>query len=381
MSFSTSTSIHLAQGNLLASKSQTLVNTVNCVGVMGKGIALAFKRKYPEMFKDYVKRCHLGEVKLGQPYVYPVHDHLIVNFPTKDHWRSVSRLGDIEDGLDYLQAHLEEWGITSIAVPPLGCGNGQLEWSVVGPTLHRHLKTFNIPVELYAPHEIEAGQVQLALLDHPNQEKNTRPVEGEPPKVEVSALALVEILARIEAEPYHWPVGRIMFQKLAYFATMAGLPTNLEYEANNFGPYARDLSRMVARLQNNGLVQERRDGQVIETLVGKTFQDARESYGKQLAEWESIISRVTDLMIRFNSRRAEVAGSVHFVASALKKRDGVAPTAAEVIDGVLEWKIRRTPPLDPAIIARSVVELAAQRWVDVIPDETVEEAVNEIYAC
>src|SRR6266516_3463365 len=122
--------VKVMSGDLLASKAQTLVNTVNCVGIMGKGIALAFKRRYPEMFKDYVRRCERGEVQLGRPYVYRADDHQILNFPTKQHWRAVSRLEDIIAGLEYLEAHYREWGLTSIAVPPLGCGNGQLEWEV-----------------------------------------------------------------------------------------------------------------------------------------------------------------------------------------------------------------------------------------------------------
>src|SRR4051794_5070539 len=122
MSSSDRSPVKFVQGNLLNSRAQTLVNTVNCVGIMGKGIALAFKRRYPAMFTDYVKRCDAGVVKLGEPYLYRADDHLIVNFPTKDHWRSVSRLDDIETGLRYLKEHLHEWGITSLAVPPLGCG-------------------------------------------------------------------------------------------------------------------------------------------------------------------------------------------------------------------------------------------------------------------
>src|SRR5437899_1683390 len=129
--------VRIVTGDLLKSGQQTLVNTVNTVGVMGKGIALAFKKRYPEMFDDYVQRCDRGEVELGQPYVFTEPDHLIVNFPTKGHWRAVSKLSDIATGLEYLEKHYKEWGITSIAVPPLGCGNGQLEWKIVGPTLVR----------------------------------------------------------------------------------------------------------------------------------------------------------------------------------------------------------------------------------------------------
>ncbi|MEU1752524.1 macro domain-containing protein [Micromonospora matsumotoense] len=368
-----SSTVRLVQGDLLKSRAHALVNTVNCVGVMGKGIALAFKRRYPDMYRDYVRRCDQGSVKLGIPYAYQAEDHLIINFPTKKHWRAVSRLEDIERGLIYLKDHLEAWGVTSIAVPPLGCGNGQLEWSVVGPTLHKHLKDFGIPVELYVPHGIEPSDMQLSLLDSlsPTSEADrSRPKDG-------GHVALVEILSRVEKEPYHWPVGRIMFQKLAYFATAAGLPTNLTYEANSYGPYASELSRVKARLQNNGLVQEQQRGQMFETRVGSTFSDAKSTYSEELEKWEPQIARVADLMARFDSRRAEIAGSVHYVSNALTERLRRTPTASEVIEGVERWKIRRKPPIQREDIARALVELATQQWITVEADESVTEVLDE----
>ena len=140
-------------GNLFSSQAQTLVNTVNCVGVMGKGVALAFKEHFPDMYKDYVRLCETSRVRLGEPYLYKqLAGPWVLNFPTKDHWRSVSRLSDIVEGLNYLEQHYRDWGITSLAVPPLGCGQGGLEWRVVGPTLYRHLQRLDIPIELFAPH-------------------------------------------------------------------------------------------------------------------------------------------------------------------------------------------------------------------------------------
>ena len=119
---------------------------------MGKGIALAFKRRFPEMFVDYVARCQQGEVKLGEPYLYyNVSQPWLLNFPTKNHWRSPSRLEDIVAGLAYLEARYREWGITSLAVPALGCGAGQLSWDAVGPLLSDALRRFDTPVELYTP--------------------------------------------------------------------------------------------------------------------------------------------------------------------------------------------------------------------------------------
>jgi O-acetyl-ADP-ribose deacetylase (regulator of RNase III) len=139
-------------GDLFASRAQTLTNTVNTVGVMGKGIALEFRKRFPVMYEDYVARCEAGEVQLGRPYLFtPLVPPWILNFPTKEHWRSLSRLDAIIDGLDHLYKHYEEWGIESLAVPPLGCGEGGLEWRIVGPSLYRGLSRLDIPVELYAP--------------------------------------------------------------------------------------------------------------------------------------------------------------------------------------------------------------------------------------
>lgn len=109
------TNITVRTGDMFGSEAQTLVNTVNCVGVMGKGIALAFKERFPEMYKDYVARCKAGKVRLGEPYLYTqLVGPWVLNFPTKDHWRSVSKLSDIVEGLRYLEAHYwEEWRIAS----------------------------------------------------------------------------------------------------------------------------------------------------------------------------------------------------------------------------------------------------------------------------
>ena len=143
--------IHYKVGNLLDSNAQTLINTVNCVGVMGKGIALEFKRRYPAMYRRYTERCEAGEVQLGRPYLERERDHLIVNFPTKGHWRASSRIDDVRAGLIYLRDHIKDWKIQSIAVPPLGCGQGGLSWEDVRPLIEANLGDLDIEVELFVP--------------------------------------------------------------------------------------------------------------------------------------------------------------------------------------------------------------------------------------
>jgi len=341
---------------------------------MGKGIALAFKRRYPEMFKDYVRRCDLGHVVLGRPYVYPAADHLILNFPTKDHWRAGSRLSDIIEGLEYLVAHYREWGITSIAVPPLGCGNGQLEWDVVGPTLYRYLSRLDIPVELYAPLGAQELPTQL-LLSEPEAASGG---ELRQRFIEPQWVAVTAVLDRIERQPHHWPVGRIFFQKLVYFSTQAGIPTGMEYEAASFGPYARDLKRATTRLENNGLAREHQQGRMFEVKVGPTYADAVNRYRDQLERWRPAVERTVDLLLRMNTGQVEVAASVHYVARSLAARYERQPTATEVLTGVERWKVNRKPPITQQRIIQAIELLAMRRWIEVELDPSFESKLEEV---
>lgn len=351
-----------------------LINTVNTVGVMGKGIALAFKKRYPAMYEDYVQRCRSGLVRLGEPYPFDAGDHVVINFPTKGHWRSVSRLSDIVAGLEYLHANYRKWGIRSLAVPPLGCGNGQLEWSVVGPTLVQHLERFDIPVELYAPFDVNLdGHEQLDLW-------GSGQVAGSAQFVEPWQIALVDILDRLERQPYRWPVGRVMFQKIAYFATAAGVPTGLEYERASYGPFSSQVKPTVARLQNNGLILEQQRGNMFEVRVGHTFKDAREEYREHIEKWDHAIEQTMDLVARFDSTQAEIAATVHYTCKFLSLKYGTRPTASQILRAVEAWKVRRRPPLRSEDILRSIVHLATLGWIDVEADASIEEALSELSA-
>ena len=157
-------------GDIFESKAQTLVNTANTVGVMGKGLALEFRTRFPDMYEDYLFRVKHKQFTMGHPYLFKrLVPPWILVFPTKDHWRSVSKLSDIETGLEHLRINYRNWGITSLAVPPLGCGLGQLEWEIVGPTLFRHLAEMDIPVELYAPEGTPLAEITPAFLSRPSE--------------------------------------------------------------------------------------------------------------------------------------------------------------------------------------------------------------------
>src|SRR5256885_995863 len=148
--------IELSQGNILKADADALVNTVNCVGFMGKGIALQFKKAYPENFQAYYKACEARAVQPGHMFIFDLRSMLnpryIINFPTKRHWRANSRYEDIQSGLEALAAEVRRLDIRSLAVPPLGCGLGGLDWSKVRPMIERAFATLpEVRVLLFEP--------------------------------------------------------------------------------------------------------------------------------------------------------------------------------------------------------------------------------------
>lgn len=352
-------------GDLFDSKAQTLVNTVNTVGVMGKGIALEFKKRFPDMYEDYVRRCEAGEVRLGEPYLYKrLIPPWILNFPTKDHWRSVSKLSDIVRGLEYLEQHYQGWGITSLAVPPLGCGYGQLDWRIVGPTLYQQLSRFNIPVELYAPHGTANEELSKTFLgSHSGFVADWQRVASSY-KLDPAWFALVEVLARIEREPYHWRIGRTSFQKIAYFATECGLPTGLTFQNGSYGPFSLHLKAQITKLVNNGLIVEDRVGQMFVVRVGPAYQNARQVFKAQVQQWEPEIDKLVDLFLRMQTHQAEVAATVHFAAYHLVRPQVSKPSENDVLRVVQDWKQRRRPPLDESEIATTIRSLNMLSWLN-----------------
>lgn len=359
-------------GDILQSQAQTLINTVNCVGVMGKGIALEFKSRFPEMFKDYAERCERKEVKPGVPYLYKtLFPPQIINFPTKDDWRSVSKLSDIERGLQDLVAKFREWGVTSLAIPPLGCGNGQLEWRAVGPLIYRYAKQMDIPADLYAPYGTNPKELTTEFL-----EQGAEVVQRRSTRVGSSALnpawvALVEIVRRIEEQPYHWPIGRTIFQKIAYVATNEGLPTGLQYQKGSFGPFSRDLKRVETGLINSNLLQEERLGRMFVVKVGPNYERVRASFDSTLESWRGILAKTADLFLRVNTDQAELVATVLFAARELEQSKHKSPAEEEVLESVMQWKQKRRPPMDRKAVASTIRNLGMLRWLDAQPSSNL----------
>ena len=366
-------------GDILQSKMQTLINTVNCVGIMGKGIAMEFKQLFPDMFEDYVKKCNHRQVKLGVPYLYKtLFPPQIVNFPTKDHWKSVSKISDIELGLNYLLAHYKEWGITSLAIPPLGCGNGQLEWSVVGPLIYRYAQQMNISIEMYAPYGTPSKELTVEFLSQATPENNRYSYRNVRSTMSPAWVALVEILHRIEEQPYHWPVGRTIFQKIAYVATQQGLPTGFMYQKGSFGPFCKELKNAEALLINNNLLQEERLGRMFVVKVGPNYTRVKEDFTPAFSQWTNIIERTTDLFMRMNTDQAEIVATIMYVTALLKAKD--SPSETQVLESVMQWKQKRRPPLNKSIVASTIRNLGLLHWLEVKPDNNLPISDDEFIA-
>lgn len=362
-------------GDLFESHAQTLTNTINTVGVMGKGIALQFKKRFPNMYKDYLHRCDQKSVKIGEPYLFKdsLFDKWVLNFPTKEHWRSPSRLDAIQKGLSHIQAHYKEWGIESLAVPPLGCGEGNLEWRIVGPTLYRGLAELHIPIDLYAPFGTPHEELRIEFLN-----KAELPQEQPLSRIPAAGVALATILERIVSKRYHYPIGRTYMPKMAYFATRSGIKTGLQFERGTYGPYATGLKKFIAALINNGLVEEHKRGRMFINVPGPTLADGQLVFKTELESWEREINQVADLFLRVpTSRWAELVASVDYTAELLinhNKARGTGPVQEQrVIEEVERWKKNRKPPPSRDDIISATRTLSFLRWIEVYPDEEEDE--------
>jgi len=362
-------------GDLFATRAQTRVNTVNCVGIMGKGVAQGFKERFPAMFEDYARRCERKEVRLGEPYPYrDASAILIVNFPTKDHWRSPSRMSDIESGLDYLTAHIAEWGITSLALPPLGCGNGGLEWSEVGPLIFLKLHSLPIDVEVYAPYGTPKQQLTEEFLSAPSQMNlEGRGHEHKPLKPEW--IVLMEVLRELEIQPFANPVGRTIFQKISYVVTEMGVPTGFHFGKGSYGPFSGDVKLALHDFANRNWLLERQLGRMIALRVTPQYLEDRNQYQEQIALYQKKINKAVDLFSRIKStEQAEEVMTVFFAARQLKaKRNGDA-TEQDLQNYILDWKKSWRTDEKREALAVAIRNLILLGWVQL----KISEAAHEI---
>ena len=345
--------IHLTTGDLLKQTDvDAIVNTVNCVGVMGKGIALQFKNKWPDNFVAYQAACKAGQVRPGRMMVFDAgayaQPHYIINFPTKDHWRGKSQLAFIRDGLQDLVAQVRALGIQSIAVPPLGCGNGGLNWAEVRPLIESAFAALpDVDVRLFEPGDAPAPK--------------TMEVRTHRPKMTPGRAA---ILKSIETyRDLNYGLTKIEVQKLGYFLQAAGQNLGLQFEKHLYGPYSEQLRHALNRME----------GHFIVGLGDGNVDSEIEPAPDALAEADAFLAQNPDPAIHQRLQRLhalidgfqspygmELLSTVHWVAI----HDEGVTSAADAHEAIGQWNARKKQLMQPTHVEAAWARLVTTGWLE-----------------
>lgn len=349
-------------GNLLDAEADALVNTVNTVGVMGKGIALQFKRAFPGNYKAYKRACEQGAVDLGRMFTWDAGalggdgPRYIINFPTKKHWRSKSKLSDIRAGLDDLVRTLKDLSITSVAVPPLGCGHGGLRWDEVRPLIDRAFEEVpDVTVLLYPPEGAPAAVDQ--------------PIRTETPKMTPGRAALIGIMQRYM--PFAVEITAVDIQKVMYFMQESGEPLRLNYTKGRYGPYADNLRHVLSSIEGH-YIRGTGDGsaKALDSIPFEVLDDAKPAAADVLAqqpETSARMNRVASLIEGFESTYGlELLATVHQAAQRSDSGDRRnEPLALDQVEQIVGSWNRRKERLFPAHhLAKAYERLQQQGWLD-----------------
>lgn len=348
--------IHLARGNLLDAPVEALVNTVNCVGYMGKGIALQFKQAFPANFRVYEAAAKAGAVVPGSMLVYDhgmlIQPRYVINFPTKRHWRGKSRMDDIDAGLAALVEEVRQRRIRSIAVPPLGCGLGGLSWDDVRPRIEEAFAALpDVDVHLYAPIGAPAPKAM--------------PIRTERPRMTAARALFIKLMETYAALDYSRTLLEV--QKLAYFLQVAGEPLRLRYEAGIYGPYAHNLNMVMERLEGHyirGYGDSQRPDAEIELLPGAT--QAAEEYLDHDSESRRRLARVAALIEGFETPYGmELLATVHWVG--VNGGRHASPPAHDLESAVAmvhAWNPRKQQIFRPQHVQKAWDRLAEFHWLE-----------------
>ena len=343
--------IEMTTGNIVEAGTEALVNTVNCVGYMGRGIALQFRKAFPENFQAYEKAVRQGEVRPGRMFVFETHSlvppRYIINFPTKRHWRGKSKLEDIRAGLKALIEEIQERRIKTIAVPPLGCGLGGLDWNIVHPMIEEAFSDApNVRVFLFEP----VGAPEAMKM----------PVRTHRPTMTIARALLIKLMQQYAELAYRLTLLEI--QKLAYFLQEAGEPLRLKYEPGIYGPYAHNLNKVLEVLEGHftrGYGDTQSPDVEVELLPGAV--EAAYVFLADHPDSRKRLQKVAELIEGFETPYGmELLSSVHWVAVHWRPP---AKGGEEAVRSVREWNERKQRMFRPDHIRIAWERLMELQWV------------------
>jgi O-acetyl-ADP-ribose deacetylase (regulator of RNase III) len=343
--------IEFRTGDILQTDAEALVNTVNCVGIMGRGIALQFKNAFPANFKAYQAACAREEVQPGRMFVfetgYVANPRYIINFPTKRHWRGKSRMADIEAGLTALVDEIRRRGIRSVALPPLGSGLGGLEWRDVRTRIEAASSALpEVHIIVFEPH----------TSSEPQSTRNPHKVPGMTP----GRAALIGLMRRYLGGLLDPFVTLLEVHKLMYFMQEAGEPLRLRYVQAPYGPYAENLRHVLRQIEGY-FVSGYADGGDAPNkelaLVPGAVEDA-ETFLASHPDTRLRFERVADLVQGFETPFGlELLSTVHWAVTR-----GRARTKDEVVAAVYRWSDRKKQFL-PRQIGLALDVLRQKEWL------------------
>ena len=316
---------------MLEADTEALVNTVNTVGVMGKGIALQFKERFPMNFKIYANACKKGEMQVGKMLVVKENtlngEKLIINFPTKTEWFKKSQYSYIEEGLKDLAMVIEEYNIKSIAIPPLGCGNGGLKWEKVKPMMDKYLGQFsNVIIQIYEPNDAVKEILQKEAV---KKEVGLTPARA----MLLYALFKYEKLGEVATI--------FSANKLAYFLQKSGEQMRLQFVPYKYGPYAQAIEKVLYALNGKYLTgMEQMNARAFEPLqLNYKIYDEVEKYINnnisldQKQRLESVFSIIDGFETTLS---LEILSSTHFLISENPKL-----TEDQLFEKIQDWNERK----------------------------------------
>lgn len=356
-------------GNIFESRCDVLVNTVNCVGAMGKGIAFEFKKRYPDMFDDYLEKCSNGLIKPGLPYVYKGKDIMIINFPTKDHWKSPSRKSFIVDGLNWFVDNYKKLNIKSIAFPPLGCGNGGLKWQEIGPLMFQMLNPLPIDIEIYAPYGTSDKELTVEYLSRNVPTYDSYGITNY--RINPKWYTILKVVQELSKRKYSINVGRTIYQKICYVLTREGVDTGFIFGKGSYGPYSSQVKESIVAFANANLIIEKNFGKMVALTVSDNFKFNENSFSKY--ELQSI-AKTVDLFGRVKStEHAEMIATILFSYDQLKKTKETI-FDKDIYEYIMNWKPHWNPSRN-SFVTNSIHDMAMLSWIDIqysgsLPDTT-----------
>lgn len=344
------------KGNILHDQSDAIINTVNTVGVMGKGLALQFKKAFPENFKEYKKACDDHSMVTGKVLSVSLNSmsppFFIINFPTKAHWKGKSKLEYIEQGLDSLKAEVKRLNLKSVAIPALGSGLGGLPWQDVEQLIQSSLAEFpEVNWLLYPPQEAPKADVML---------NNTKR-----PKMTIGRAAVIGLIDRYVSTGFNYRLSLLEVQKLVYFLTAVGEPLNkVVFQKHHFGPYADVLRHVLDKMEGH-FISGYADGlNKPETPIELKKDAAQEAlaYLGTHKDTKERFDRVAKLIEGFESQNGmELLSTVHWVLT--QESDGNDITSESLVKQVHNWS-RRKAQMKPAHIIAAWDRLKEQNWLE-----------------